>query len=43
MATTRLIPMHVIKGQTVIHTVNKRLAYAIDPSKTQNKTLVSSV
>ena len=42
MATTRLIPMHVIKGQTVIHTVNERLAYAIDPSKTQNKALVSS-
>ncbi|MHB8964281.1 MAG: relaxase/mobilization nuclease domain-containing protein, partial [Saccharofermentanales bacterium] len=42
MATTRLIPMHVIKGQTVIHTVNERLAYAIDPSKTQNKVLVSS-
>jgi hypothetical protein len=34
--------MHVIKGQTVIHTVNERLAYAIDPSKTQNKALVSS-
>lgn len=42
MATTRLITMHVIKGQTVIHTVNERLAYTINPSKTQNKALVSS-
>ena len=42
MATTRLIPMHVIKGQTVAQTVHDRLAYAVNPAKTKNKLLVSA-
>ncbi len=40
MATTRLIPMHVIKGQSVAHTVHERLSYAINPEKTNNRQLV---
>lgn len=42
MATTRLIPMHVIKGQTVAHTVNERLSYAINPDKTNSGQLVKA-
>lgn len=42
MATTRLIPMHVIKGQTVAHTVHERLSYAIDPDKTNSGQLVKA-
>ena len=42
MATTRLIPMHVIKGQSVAHTVHERLSYAINPDKTNNGQLVKA-
>ena len=42
MATTRLIPMHVIKGQTVAHTVHERLSYAINPDKTNSGQLIKS-
>ena len=42
MATTRLIPMHVIKGQTVAHTVHERLFYAINPDKTNSGRLVDA-
>ncbi|MBP6492441.1 MAG: relaxase/mobilization nuclease domain-containing protein [Clostridia bacterium] len=42
MATTRLIPMHVIKGQTVAHTVHERLSYAINPDKTNRGQLVKA-
>ena len=42
MATTRLIPMHVIKGQSVAHTVHERLSYAINPGKTNNGQLVKA-
>ena len=42
MATTRLIPMHVIKGQTVAHTVHERLSYAINPEKTNSRQLVKA-
>ena len=42
MATTRLIPMHVIKGQTVAHTVHERLSYAINPEKTNSGQLVKA-
>ncbi|MBP6492357.1 MAG: relaxase/mobilization nuclease domain-containing protein [Clostridia bacterium] len=42
MATTRLIPMHVIKGQTVAHTVHERLSYAINPDKTNSGQLVKA-
>ena len=42
MATTRLISMHVIKGQTVAHTVYERLSYAINPDKTNSGQLVKA-
>ena len=42
VATTRLIPMHVIKGQTVAHTVHERLSYAINPDKTNSGQLVKA-
>lgn len=42
MATTRLIPMHVIKGQTVAHTVHERLSYTINPEKTNSGQLVKA-
>lgn len=42
MATTRLIPMHVIKGQTVAHTVHQRISYAVNPKKTNGGELVSA-
>lgn len=42
MATTRLIPMHVIKGQTIANTVHQRISYAINPDKTNNGELVSA-
>jgi len=42
VATTRLIPMHVIKGQTVAHTVHERLSYAINPDKTNSGLLVKA-
>lgn len=42
MATTRLIPMHVIKGQTVAYTVHERLSYAINPDKTNSGQLVKA-
>jgi len=42
VATTRLIPMHVIKGQTVAHTVHERLSYTINPDKTNRGQLVKA-
>ena len=42
MATTRIIPMHVIKGQTIEQTVHTRTRYAINPDKTNQGNLVSS-
>ena len=34
--------MHVIKGQTVSHTVHERLSYAINPDKTNSGQLVKA-
>lgn len=42
MATTRLIPMHVIKGQTVAHTIHERLSYAINPDITNSGQLIKA-
>ncbi len=42
MATTRLIPMHVTKGQSMAHTVQERLAYAMNPEKTNKGLLISA-
>ena len=41
MATTRLIPMHKIKNQSIAYTVHKRINYAINPAKTLGGELVS--
>lgn len=40
MATTRIIPMHIIKGQSVAYTVHERLDYAMNPAKTRSGELV---
>ncbi len=40
MATTRIIPMHIIKGQSVAYTVHERLDYAMNPAKTRGGELV---
>lgn len=40
MATTRLIPMHKIKNQSVAYTVHERIDYAINPAKTLGGELV---
>ena len=40
MATTRLIPMHKIKNQSIAYTVHKRINYAINPAKTLGGELV---
>lgn len=38
MATTRIIPMHIIKGQA--YTVHERIDYAMNPTKTRRGELV---
>lgn len=40
MATTRLIPMHKIKNQSIAYTVHERIDYAINPAKTLGGELV---
>lgn len=40
MATTRIMPMHIIKGQSVAYTVHERLDYAMNPAKTRGGELV---
>ena len=40
MATTRMIPMHKIKNQSIAYTVHKRINYAINPAKTLGSELV---
>ena len=42
MATTRLIPMHAIGGQSIDQTVHGRIRYAINPKKTNDGSLVKS-
>jgi hypothetical protein len=42
LATTRLIPMHAIKGQSIDQTVHGRIRYAINPKKTNDESLVKS-
>lgn len=42
LATTRLIPMHAIKGQSIDQTVHGRIRYAINPKKTNDGSLVKS-
>lgn len=42
MATTRLIPMHAIKGQSNATTVHQRVDYAANPIKTENGELILS-
>lgn len=42
MATTRIMPMHIIKGQSVAYTIHERLDYAMNPAKTRGGELVMS-
>ena len=42
MATTRLIPMHTIKNQSVSYTVHERIDYAINGGKTLGGQLVTA-
>lgn len=42
MATTRLMPLHIGKGQTAGDAIKRVLGYIKDPMKTQNGILVTS-
>lgn len=42
IATTRLIPMHMKKGATLLSSIRMKTEYALNPDKTNNKELVSS-
>lgn len=42
VATTRLIPMHKIKNQSIAYTVHERIDYAINPNKTLGGELVTA-
>lgn len=42
MATTRLIPMHKIKNQSIAYTIHERIDYAINPAKTLGGELVTA-
>ena len=42
VATTRLIPMHKIKNQSISYTVHERIDYAINPNKTLGGELVTA-
>lgn len=42
MATTRLMPLHIGKGQTAGDAIKRALGYVKDPAKTENGILVTS-
>ena len=42
MATTRLIAMHINKGQNAASCFKRRIEYAINPSKTEEGQLVTA-
>ena len=42
MATTRLMPLHIGKGQTAGDAIKRALGYIKDPVKTENGILVTS-
>ena len=42
MATTRLMPLHIGKGQTAGDAIKRALGYIKDPMKTENGILVTS-
>ena len=42
MATTRLMPLHIGKGQTAGDAIKRALGYIKDPTKTENGILVTS-
>lgn len=42
MATTRLMPLHIGKGQTARDAIKRALGYVKDPMKTENGILVTS-
>ena len=42
MATTRIIPMHITKGNTISQCMKARIDYVKNPDKTEDGTLISS-
>ncbi|MCC8102265.1 MAG: relaxase/mobilization nuclease domain-containing protein [Clostridiales bacterium] len=42
MTATRIIPLHVTKGKTIVQTLNDRTDYAKNPEKTEKGELVTS-
>ena len=42
IAVTRIIPMHINKGKTVLQSLSARLNYATNPNKTKNGELVTA-
>lgn len=42
MATTRLMPLHIGKGQTAGDAIKRALGYIKDPAKTENGILVTN-
>ena len=42
MATTRIIPIHLNKGKTLAHCLEKSTKYIKNPDKTDNGNLISS-
>lgn len=42
MATTRIFPLHIIKGKSVAYSMQKCIRYAMNPDKTDGGTLISS-
>ena len=42
VATTRIIPMHINKGKTILQCFTDRIDYVLNPDKTDNGNLVSS-
>ncbi len=42
MATTRIIPMHHDRGQSIAACIKERIGYGINPEKTEGGVLISS-
>lgn len=42
MATTRIMPMHMNKGKTLLQSITDRTDYAMNPDKTDGGLLVSA-
>ena len=42
MATTRIIPMHINKGETIMQCMKARIDYVKNPDKTEDGELISA-